>query len=279
VRPGAHRAQPNSSVRASAASARSLLRARRRCPYFHGWSRPCSSSSCAPAPHGWLPALVPPSDCASAPPMAPGGPHLCSSAPPFSRPGLKLPRHPLSSSLPHPQPPAVELPRRSLAPSIRSQPRSSCAREFLWWTRAGRDPPHPIAALQLAARPAPLCRSAYLPELTPVLGFSVSSMVLSSAATCRVPPFSALPARLGWMGIHLVAFVAAGASCRRFMCRRCWLEPLLVDPVSRRRWISPACLPENHRVRWSPYVLDLVLSQNPNVVDIQLAKCSMERLI
>jgi hypothetical protein len=65
---------------------------------------------------------------------------------------------------------------------------------------------------------APLGRSSLL---TPALGFSLLAMVLSSAMTWRVPPFCALPARPGWMGIHLVAFVAARVSYRCFMCRHC----------------------------------------------------------
>jgi hypothetical protein len=51
------------------------------------------------------------------------------------------------------------------------------------------------------ARPSALCpipsSAAHFPELAPALGFSLSAMVLSSAATCQVPPFSSLPAHPG----------------------------------------------------------------------------------
>jgi hypothetical protein len=58
------------------------------------------------------------------------------------------------------------------------------------------------------------------------------------------------------------------ASSPSFSLRHALLH--CVDPVNRRRWISPPCLPKNRNECRSPCVLDLVLSQNPNAVDIQL---------
>jgi hypothetical protein len=95
------------------------------------WPRPCTSSPRVPAPHGRLPALVPPSDCASAPPMALG----ITSVSPARRVSFPTPwRLPMAPQLPGS--PAVQLgpahPRSSrLQPPLPGRRRVPCARSWL----------------------------------------------------------------------------------------------------------------------------------------------------
>lgn len=88
----------------------------------------------------------------------------------------------------------------------------------------------PARSVSLRARARRLCSSSMAPiSLFASVRSSPSShgwrlvptrRALPPARSCELH-LVALPARPGWMGIHLVAFVAARASCRCFMCRHC----------------------------------------------------------